>query len=119
MGRKTFESIGRVLPGRTNIIITRDLNYKVERATIVSSIDQAIEKAKSATGADEVFFIGGANIFGQIIKTADKLYLTKINSEAPLADVFFPDYSDFTKTVFSEKHNEEGLEYEFLDLERD
>lgn len=118
MGRKTYESIGRLLPNRTNIIVTRDPNFKVEGAIICSSIEETIEKAKGEPGSNEIFIIGGSQIFEQMIGRADKLYLTKINSEAPMTDAFFPDYSEFEKVVFSEKHNDDGLQYEFVDLEK-
>lgn len=116
MGRKTFESIGRLLPNRTNIVVTRDPNYKVEGAVIVNSIEEALRQAQGDN--EEVFIIGGAQIYSSAINLADKLYLTKINSEAPLADTFFPDYSNFTKVVFQESHMDDGLEYEFLTLEK-
>ena len=77
-----------------------------------------IEKAKNSPGSDEIFIFGGAQIFEQALPIVDKLYLTKINSSAPMADVFFPDYSAFTKVTFSEKHEEDGLEYEYVTLER-
>lgn len=118
MGRKTYESIGRLLPNRSNIIITRDKEYKVEGAIVCNSVEQAIEKAKNEQGSDEIFIIGGGQIYDLGIKLADKLYLTLINSQAPMADVFFPDYSEFTKEVFREAHEEDGLQYEFVDLER-
>lgn len=118
MGRKTYESIGRLLPNRSNIIITRDKEYKVEGAIVCNSVEQAIEKAKNEQGSDEIFIIGGGQIYDLGIKLADKLYLTLINSQAPMADVFFPDYSEFTKEVFREEHEEDGLQYEFVDLER-
>lgn len=118
MGRKTFESIGKVLPNRTNIIVTRDPEYKAEGAMIAGSIEEALRAADTQGDNEEIFIIGGAQIFDQAIKMADKLYLTKINSEAPLADAFFPDYSGFKKVNFAEKHNDDGLEYEFVNLEK-
>ncbi|HVT00974.1 MAG TPA: dihydrofolate reductase [Patescibacteria group bacterium] len=127
MGRKTYESIGRVLPGRTNIIITRDANYKVEGGVVVSSIDEAIAKAKEVEetrlrqgfgGQSEIFIFGGAQIFEQSLPMVNRIYLTKINSAAPMADVFFPDYSEFKNVISSEKHEDDGLEYEYLTLER-
>ena len=119
MGRKTYESIGRILPNRTNIIVTRDTSYKIEGAIICNYIEQAIEKAKGERGAEEIFIIGGAQIFEQAIKLADKLYLTLINAEAPMADVFFPDYSEFKKVSFSQKKMDDSIEYQFLDLEKE
>jgi|SRR3989344_6987405 len=116
MGRRTFESIGRVLPDRTNIIITRDPEFKVEGAEVVHSLDKALEKAKEVEN-EEIFVIGGGQIFEQSINLADKLYLTIIEDN-PEADTFFPDYSDFKKVVFEEEHESGGLKYKFLDLER-
>ncbi|MDP3974172.1 MAG: dihydrofolate reductase [Candidatus Daviesbacteria bacterium] len=120
MGRKTFESIGHPLPNRTNIIITRDLDYYVEGVLAVHSLDEAMkmvkEKEKPPAGG-EVFIIGGGQIYQQAIKRANKLYLTIVKGN-PQADTFFPDYSDFKKVVFEEKHESDGLKYKFLDLER-
>ena len=118
MGRKTFESIGRVLPNRTNIIVSHDPGLEIDGAKVATSIEQGLEIARSEKGADEVFIIGGAQIFEQAIKFADKLYLTKVNSEAPMADTFFPDYSEFTKETFREAHEDDGLEYVFINLEK-
>ena len=126
MGRKTFESINRLLPNRTNIIVTRDPDFTVEGAIVVSSIEDSIEKAKNIEetrfrqgfGGQEAFIIGGAQIYALGLPYADKLYLTKIDAEAPSADAFFPDYSEFKKVVRREKREENGLKYEFVELER-
>ena len=127
MGRKTFESIGRLVPNRTNIIVSRS-NYVIpdsirdpENKTVgvvVDSIEDAFEKAKDSPGSDEVFVMGGAQIYTMALPRADRLYLTKINAGAPMADAFFPEYPEFNKVIFSEKHNDDGLEYEIIDLER-
>lgn len=90
-GRKNYESIPekfRPLPNRTNIIITRQKNYHAPGAIIVGSIDEAIEKAKQ-TGDEEIFIIGGAEIFQQSMHLTDKLYLTKIYHSFE-GDVYFP-----------------------------
>ncbi|HVZ11899.1 MAG TPA: dihydrofolate reductase [Patescibacteria group bacterium] len=136
MGRKTFESIGRPLPNRTNIIVTRDANSYVsshpelvsgshvetpdlvrgDKGIVVNSIEDAIEIAKRSPGAEEIFIFGGSQIYTQAIKLADKLYLTRINSEAPMADAFFPDYSEFTNVILSEPHEYDSLQYEFVEL---
>ncbi len=89
MGRKTFESIGRPLPNRRNIVITRDINYKKEGAEIANSLEEAISMSKMPFDT-EVFIIGGAEIYKQAINIADKLYITKIEAEFPEADTFFP-----------------------------
>ena len=114
MGRKTFESIGMPLPNRTNIVITHDPEYYAEGVTVVHSVEEAL---KEAEGTDEVFIIGGGQIYQEVIDKADKLYLTIVEGN-PDADTFFPDYSEFKKVVFEESHESDGLKYKFLDLER-
>ncbi|MBI2443270.1 MAG: dihydrofolate reductase [Candidatus Levybacteria bacterium] len=124
MGRKTFESIGRVLPNRTNIVITRDFSTRprlaemqgVETVKFVGSLDEAIEEAKKATGSEEIFVIGGGQIFEQALPLADKLYLTLVAASFD-ADTFFPDYSMFSKVVEREEHESE-FKYTFLTLQR-
>lgn len=115
MGRITHESIGRVLPGRVNIVITREPNYKALGCIVVHSLDEALRQTK---GADEVFIIGGGQIYSEALPLADKLYLTYIDKEIE-GDVFFPDYSDFKRLVYEsdwQKHG--GFKYKFLELER-
>ncbi len=90
MGRKTFESIGRPLPQRQNIVISRDPNYSACGVETVTSLEQAIEKA-SAQNPKEIFVIGGAEIYRLALPYADRLYLTLIHQEVP-GDAFFPDW---------------------------
>ena len=92
MGRKTFESIGRPLPGRTSIIITRQKDFQAEGCLIAYSLDAAIELAKSR-GEQEAFIIGGAEIYAQALSKADKMYLTMVEAE-PEADAFFPEFDE-------------------------
>jgi dihydrofolate reductase len=88
MGRKTFDSLPKgPLPNRKNGIISRNTDLKIEGATVYSSLDYALLKL---IDEDEVFIIGGAQIYRQILPDADKLYLTKIHANFPDADVFFP-----------------------------
>lgn len=116
MGRKTHESIGRVLPNRTNIIITRDKNFQAEGCIVVHSLDEALEKAR--TENIETFIIGGGEIYAQALAKAGKIYLTKVRGDFG-ATVFFPDYSDFNKiTKESDWLSSNGLEYKFLELEK-
>ena len=117
MGRKTFESIGMPLPNRTNIVITRDPEYFAEGIVVVNSLDEALFYAQGKPGVDEVFIIGGGQIYQEVINKADKLYLTVVEGN-PDADTFFPDYSDFKKVVFEENHESDGLTYKFLTLAR-
>lgn len=116
MGRKTYESIGKPLPSRTNIVVTRDDSYKAEGCVIVTSIEEAIQIAKQKD-KEEIFIVGGGQIYEQGVKFADKLYLTLVEGEYE-ADTFFPDYSEFKKKISEETHESEGLKYKFLELER-
>jgi dihydrofolate reductase len=86
MGRKTFDSIGRPLPGRTSIIVTRDPDYHADGCVTVSSVDAALQAAK---GAEEVMVIGGAELFNQILGRANRLYLTEIHADFA-GDAHFP-----------------------------
>jgi len=114
MGRKTYESIGKSLPNRINYVITRDKNYQAVGCFIFNSLENAINFAKKKTF--EVFIIGGAEIYKQGIKYADKLYLTLVNKEYSDADTFFPDYSQFKKIVFEENHTSSNIKFKFVDL---
>ncbi|MCL5432555.1 MAG: dihydrofolate reductase [Patescibacteria group bacterium] len=117
MGRKTFESIGKPLPGRTNVIITQNSKLKIQNCIVVHSLEKAIEEAKRSSGSDEIFIIGGGQVFEQAIQLVDKLYLTIVDEEID-GDVFFPDYSDFKKIVFEQKRESQGYKYTFIDLEK-
>lgn len=118
MGRRTFESIGRVLPGRINIIITSNSELEIEGAVIVNSLEMAIEAAKDAPGADEIFIFGGGQIFKEAIEKnlVDRLYLTVVEGDFG-ADTFFPDYSGF-KIVSEEKREEGDYRFKFITLRR-
>ena len=117
MGRKTFESIGRALPRRANIIITRDPNFKAADCVIVHSLDQAIAAAQGQNPDNEIFVIGGGQIFNEAIKIADKLYLTIINQEAE-GDVYFPEYPGFKVVKKGEDKLFQGIHYWHEDLEK-
>jgi len=121
MGRKTFESVvailGKPLPNRTNIVVTRG-EWKHEGALAVNSIEDAIQLAKRKPGGEEVFIIGGGEIYVLGISYADKLYLTLIDDEKE-GDSFFPEYERvFTKKTFEEKRDWNGMKYTWVDLER-
>ncbi len=121
MGRKTFESKeigGKPLPNKTNIVVTRDNTYRAEGAIVVHSLEEAIEKAREID-KDEIFIIGGRQIYELGLPHADKLYLTRIDAADPNADAFFPDYSDFNKVVNRESGEENGIKFEYVDLERE
>jgi dihydrofolate reductase len=121
MGRKTFESIlqslGKPLPGRTNIVVTRGENYSHEGAVVAHTLEEAIEKAKELD-REEVFIGGGAQIYEQALPLTDRLYLTLIDDEKP-GDAFFPPYQHLFKKVINHEHREtNGLSYMWVDLER-
>ena len=116
MGENTWKSIGKSLPGRTNIVLTKSENFSPEGCVIAHSIEEATQKA-SAEDKEDIFFIGGAMVYKQAIEFADRLYLTIIDAEAP-ADTFFPNYSKFKKIIFEEKHTEGVPPYSFVVLEK-
>jgi dihydrofolate reductase len=118
MGRKTHESIGKVLPGRKNIVITRDQNYSAPGTLVVDSLEKAIGLAQTKPGAEEIFIIGGGEIFRQALEKnlVDKLYLTKIKGDFN-AEIFFPEYKHiFTKTVSTRTDLEGDYQLEYLEL---
>jgi len=116
MGRKTFESIGKPLPYRTNVVVTHHEYFKVSDVIVAHSLEEAV-KAAASIESGEIFIIGGGQIFEQGIKYADKLYLTVVEGEYE-ADAFFPDYSEFKNVVYEKQSRSEGYKYKFLELER-
>ena len=120
LGDRTFESIGKPLPNRTTIVITLNKDYKVpEGCYLVHSIDDAVAKAKELDPDGEVFVIGGATIYKLFLPITEKLYITEVD-DAPKADTYFPDYSEFTKVVKeSEVQEQNGVKFKFRDLERE
>ncbi|HEX2534960.1 MAG TPA: dihydrofolate reductase [Chitinophagaceae bacterium] len=88
MGRKTFESMGKPLPGRRNIVITRDNGWKHPGAVVVHSVEEA-ESVAAESDIRELFIIGGAEIFNSVLPRARRIYLTRIH-ETFEGDVFFP-----------------------------
>jgi len=99
MGRKTFESIGKPLPGRQNIVISRQ-GFAAEGITSVSSIETALQVIKDAP---EVMIIGGANLYQQMINKADRMILTHVDAECE-GDVWFPEINADTWEIISEEH---------------
>lgn len=102
MGRKTFESIGRPLPKRRNIVITRDLNYKKDGIEVVHSLEEALKLFPDKK--EEIFIIGGAEIYKQVMPVAERLYITHIEAEDRGADAFFP---EIIPVVWNEISHEE------------
>jgi dihydrofolate reductase len=116
MGSKTFESLGRPLPRRTNIVIAINQDYQAPGAVVAHSIEEAITAAKKYE-PEEVFVIGGGSIYKQFLPLADKLYITLVDKDFE-ADTFFPAYNEFSKVVFSQPGQSSDLPYTFLELER-
>lgn len=97
MGRKTYDSIGRSLPGRTMIVVTRNPEYTADNGVLITnSLPEALELAEKS-GENEVFVVGGAEIFSQTLPIANKIYLTRVHAHVD-ADVFFPSFDQGTWT---------------------
>jgi len=111
MGRKTFESIGRLLPERQNVIVTRQADYRVAGADVVHSLEEALRLARADSG--EIFVIGGGEIYRQALQMADRIYLTWVDVDVE-GDAFFPEWNtqDFV-TVANEVHP--GYRFETLE----
>ncbi|MEM6414153.1 MAG: dihydrofolate reductase [Pseudomonadota bacterium] len=93
MGRKTYDSIGKALPGRANIVVTRQSEYQLDDAIVVRDLDAAIDQAISAaegSQVDEVFIIGGGEIYRAALNRANRLYLTRVKA-SPVGDAYFPE----------------------------
>jgi dihydrofolate reductase len=120
MGRKTWESLPaerRPLPKRTNIVVSRNADYEAPGAIVVTSVEDAIAKAKEAPGNDEIFIIGGSGIFKDALSHTDRLCLTLVDDESE-GDVHFPEYPEFTKVIEHESHPEHSPPFEYVTLER-
>jgi len=119
MGRKTFESIGKALPNRRNIVITRNQDYKFENIEIANTLTEALDMVDRN---EEVFVIGGAEIYKESIDTADKLYITHVDAEFKDADTFFPAIDSEkwkkTKSTFHAKDADNPYDMEFAEYER-
>jgi dihydrofolate reductase len=119
MGRKTYQSIGRPLPGRTNIVLTRDKDLQIEGVTCVQTVEQALALVQDAA---EVMVIGGATIYQQFLPQASRLYLTFIDLKVA-GDTQFPDYQAVAKwrEIEREAHladEKNSSNYQFVTLER-
>jgi dihydrofolate reductase len=118
MGKKTFESMNsKPLPNRTNIVIAMEKEYEAPGCIVANSIDEAFQKAREIE-KEEIFVIGGGSIYAQTLKHADKLYVTVIDRVHEDADVFFPAYPEFTKIVYEEKSQHEGIDFTWYELEK-
>lgn len=120
MGRKTWESLPekfRPLPGRANIVVTKSGWYEAEGAQTAYSFPEALSYAKEADGSDEIFVIGGGEMYRAALPFASRLYLTLVDDATP-GTVTFPDYPDFTNELSRETREENGIAYDWVVLER-
>ena len=111
MGRRTFESIGKPLPGRHNIVITRNKDYKAVGAKVVSSLNDAVKAAES-NDVNEFFIIGGAELFNTTLDQAQRIYLTRVHANID-GDVFFPALNREKWMLVSEKNMEADEKNEY------
>ena len=121
MGRKTFESIvallGKPLPGRTNIVVTRDKSYTHEGARVAHSLEEALEIAYEES-PKEIHIGGGAEMYKIALPYVDKLYLTLFDDDRE-GDSFFPEYSsEFVEVARHGQRDHQGVKYEWVDFER-
>lgn len=123
MGRKTFESLGRLLPNRSHVVITRD-PQRIEKLSyhpdaVVTSLEDGIEVGKKSPGGKEIFVFGGGEIFREALEKGlvDRLYLTLVAGDFD-ADTFFPKYPEFTKVIEEVDREADGYRYKFLTLEK-
>lgn len=124
MGRKTWATMNKPLPGRTNVVITRDASFQAQGATVVCSLNDALAAARAAhPNAAEIFVVGGAEIYRLALAQADRIDLTLIEAVITDGDAFFPEFeSDSTwRLVSSEQHaadDRHEFAYAFLSYER-
>jgi len=114
-----YDKSGRPMTAKEYIVLSFDKNFSSKRNNTftANSIEEALEKINKS-GEDEVFIIGGASIYKQMIKYANRIYLTQVKKIFD-CDTFFPDYSNFKKVVLSEEDSDEGLDFTYKILERD
>ncbi|HYO79127.1 MAG TPA: dihydrofolate reductase [Thermoanaerobaculia bacterium] len=120
-GRKTYESVGKPLPGRKTVVITRDPNYRADGVLVVHTLDEALRVAEAA-GDSEAFINGGAEIYAQSLHRADRMHLTRIHAEVE-GDTFFPDFDDAAEWQLTDSEHFEADEkndhpYSFLTYDR-
>jgi len=116
MGRKTYESIDRLLPGRTTVIVTRNPDYRVPGALVAGSLQHAVELCGND---DEAFLIGGAELFRDGLRLGDRLYLTEIDAEFD-GDVFMPPFNptEWRETLRERHHSSQGWDYSYINYDR-
>lgn len=121
-GRKTFEEIGKALPGRINIVVSTTKKFKAENLYTATNLEEALELAKKLSPDyknDEFFICGGQKLYQAALSFADKIYLTKINADIS-GDTFFPTFNekDFKLIQKSELYHQNGFEYFFAEYKK-
>jgi dihydrofolate reductase len=111
MGRKSFDELGRALPGRPNIVITRQPDFKRDDLIIVSSLEDGIEKAKTFN-TEEIFVTGGGEIFKLALPIVDRVYITRVHADDVKGDTFFPEFTpekepEVWKSIKNEYHEKD------------
>lgn len=114
MGDKTFESIGKALPNRKNIVVTLQQGYAAPGCEVRHSLEEVLNEYKNSD--EEVFVIGGATIYRLSLPNVDKLYLTLVDDAPEDADAFFPDYSEFSNELSREDHDNGNYKFSFVEL---
>ena len=116
MGRKTYESLGRLLPGRSTVIVTHNPEYAVAGAAVTHSLEQALE---ASAGDDEAFIIGGAGLYRDGLKLAQKMYITEIDADFA-GDVYFPEFdpAKWQETMREPQVSAQGLPFAYVIYER-
>ena len=109
MGRKTWESLGRALPGRTNVVITRNAEYEAVGATVVGSLEEAIGLFPTE---EEVFVIGGGEIYRQAMGLAERFYLTVVHHDYA-GDTFYPEWDRSQWELVSEERHQRGEKFPY------
>ena len=106
MGRKTFESVGKALPGRLNVVVSRKVDLALEGASVVATLDKALELA-AETGTDEIMITGGGQIYAMMMEHADKLYITEVDA-LPDGDTVFPEIDNSSWATVHEEDVPQG-----------
>jgi dihydrofolate reductase len=116
MGRKTFESIGKPLKERRNIVVSRDRTMKIEGVEVVNSLDEAIHRTKNE---NEIFIIGGEQIYKMAMPIATNMHITKVHSNIK-GDAFFPAFDENEWKILTQKNSEtnEGLKFSFIEYQK-
>ena len=115
MGRKTYEAIGRALPGRTNIVVTRQVDYQAPGCKVVHDLKAALEACPPAE--DEAFIIGGGQIYDETMAIADRIYLTLVPKAVP-GDAFFPEFSEADYEIIKSESFDAVEPYHFYIYEK-